>query len=247
MVKVENLNKSFFDIRKGENLAVNNVSFKINKGEVFGLLGPNGAGKTTLLRMLSTVLMPTSGEAQIAGYNIRGETNEIKKSIGFLSGNTKLYGRLTPKELMSYFGKLYEMNKKEIKVRLDEVVEMFEMGSFVNIQIDKLSTGQVQRTSIARCIIHNPQIYIFDEPTIGLDILSSKTILDFIKKESEKGKTIIFSTHYMEEAEYLCTRIGLIFDGRILDIKTLDEYRKETGKNNLYDIFYYYIRQFQNN
>lgn len=241
MIVTEALCKTFWDRKQGEIRAVLPTNFQVGKGEVFGLLGPNGAGKTTLLRMLSTVLKPTSGKGQINGFDVLSQQDLVKKSIGFLSGNTKLYGRLTPKEILIYFGRLYDMNKQEISMQLEKVVELLDMGKFVNQPIEKLSTGQTQRTSIARCLFHDPALYILDEPTLGLDILSSRTILDFIKKEALKGKTVIFSTHYMEEAELLCSTIGLMYQGKIMDINTLEGYQKKFSLTHLSDIFMQYV------
>lgn len=241
MIKVENLSKIFWDRKRGYIKAVTPISFEIRKGEIFGLLGPNGAGKTTFLRMLATILSPTSGTATLNGYDLKTNSRHIKKSIGFLSGNTKLYGRLTPLELLKYFGELYEVDKDHIKNRIEQIFEILHMNDFANRRIEKLSTGQVQKTSIARCILHDPPIFILDEPTLGLDILTSRSIIQFIRSSAEKGKTIIFSTHYMEEAELLCHRIGLLHLGKLLDINTLEGFQKQNGKKHLADIFLDYI------
>ncbi len=241
MIRIENLSKTFYDRKRGEIKAVLPTTFEINKGEIFGLLGPNGAGKTTLLRMLSTVITPTSGSAVINGYHLQNQTEEIKKSIGFISGNTKLYGRLTSKELLHYFGELYDMSKKQIESRCETVVQMLDMSSFINQRIESLSTGQTQKTSIARCILHDPTIFILDEPTLGLDVLTSRTILQFIHNAALEGKTVILSTHNMEEAELLCRRIGLLHLGKILAIDTLKGFQKNCNKIHLAEIFLDYI------
>lgn len=237
MITTSNISKTFYDQKKGEIKAVVSADLNIEKGEVFGLLGPNGAGKTTFLRMLSTVLIPTTGSITINNFQHNTQATEIKKSIGFISGNTKLYGRLTPRELLVYFGNLYDMSKDQIKSRLEIVIEMLGMAEFIDQRIETLSTGQSQKTSIARCIIHDPPVFIFDEPTLGLDILTSRSILNFIQQASKNGKTIILSTHYMGEAEQLCSRIGFISQGKILAINTLAGFRDEHGTNNLSDIF----------
>ncbi|MEN8906153.1 MAG: ABC transporter ATP-binding protein [Clostridiales bacterium] len=241
MIEVSNMSKKFNNWGKEDFYALNDISLKVKKGEIFGLLGPNGAGKTTFLRIISTVLSPSKGKVIVNNYNTITEASKVKRSIGFLSGNTKLYGRLTPKELLIYFGKLYDMSKKEIQHRIDELVKILNMEEFVDQPIEKLSTGQTQRTSIARCILHNPEIYILDEPTLGLDIFSSRSILEFIKLKAKEGKTIIFSTHYLEEAEFLCNRIALIHQGKILDTDSIENFKNNTGKKNLYDIFFHYI------
>ncbi len=241
MIRIKNISKTFYDRKRGEIKAVLPTSFEIKKGEVFGLLGPNGAGKSTLLRMLATILTPGMGSAEINGYDLKTQTNEIKRSIGFLSGNTKLYGRMSPKELMFYLGELYEMELHQIKNRCENIFQMLGMIDFADQRIEKLSTGQTQKTSIARCILHDPPIFYLDEPTLGLDVLTSRAIIQFIRSAAENGKTIILSTHYMEEAELLCHRIGLMHQGRILDIDSLAGLQKKCGKERLTEIFLNYL------
>lgn len=242
MISVENISKSFWDRKRGEILAVQPTSFQLASGEIFGLLGPNGAGKTTLLRMLATIITPDTGTATINQYDLRTQPTEIKKSIGFISGNTRLDGRLTPRELMTFFGALYEMTPAQINQRTEEIFSLLGMESFVDQRIEKLSTGQTQKASIARCILHDPPVFIFDEPTLGLDILTSRTIINFIRTAAQSGKTIILSTHYMEEAELLCQRIGLIHLGKIVAIDTLAGFQQFTGKQHLADIFIDFIQ-----
>ena len=216
---------------------MNNVSFKAEKGEIVGILGPNGAGKTTLLRMLGGILTPTSGNIKIAGSDYLIDKNIVKKEIGYLSGNTKLYNRISPRELLTIFGNLYEMSKENIEKSIEEISEIMNMGEFIDNRIENLSTGQTQRTSIARCLIHSPQIYIFDEPTLGLDVISSKSIIDFMKREKERGKTVLYSTHYMEEAETLCDRIIMIHRGSVIAYGTSQELKEKYEANNLRDLF----------
>jgi sodium transport system ATP-binding protein len=240
MIKTSNVSKTFYDQKRGAINAVVAIELNIEKGEVFGLLGPNGAGKTTFLRMLSTVLSPTTGSISINNFKHDTQATEIKKSIGFISGNTKLYGRLTPKELLVYFGNLYDMTKDQIKSRSEIVIEMLGMSEFMDQRIESLSTGQSQKTSIARCIIHDPPVFILDEPTLGLDILTSRSILNFIKEASGNGKTIILSTHYMGEAEQLCSRIGFMSQGKLLAINTLSGFQNEHDTSNLSEIFLKY-------
>lgn len=241
MIKTENISKIFWDQKGGEIKAVLPTSLEVHPGEVFGLLGPNGAGKTTFLRMLATVISPTAGSAAINGFDLLTQPDDIKKSIGFLSGNTKLYGRLSPRELLDYFGQLYDMIPRQIKLRCQEIFDLLDMNDFADQRIESLSTGQTQKTSIARCILHDPPVYILDEPTLGLDILTSRTIIQFIRDTTKTGKTVIFSTHYMEEAELLCHRIGLINQGNILDIDSLKGYQQKSGKSHLADIFLDYV------
>lgn len=243
MIITKNLSKTFIGSKGDAINAVAPTDLEIKKGEVFGLLGPNGAGKTTFLRLLSTVLTPTTGSLSINGYSHRDHADDIKKSIGFISGNTKLYGRLTPRELLAYFGQLYDMSKSQINMRCEAVFEMLDMSGFVDQRIENLSTGQTQKTSIARCVLHDPPVFIMDEPTLGLDILTSRSILQFIQKAAQDGKTVILSTHYMSEAEQLCTRIGLMNFGEILAIDTLSGFQKKCNKNDLTDIFLYYMQK----
>lgn len=229
--------KRKFITKKEEFLAVNNISFRVNKGEIIGILGPNGAGKTTLLRMLGGILTPTSGTIKIAGKDISKEKNLVKKEIGYLSGNTKLYNRLSPRELLTTFAALYGLEKDEIEKSISNIINIMDMGSFIDNRIENLSTGQVQRTSIARCLVHSPQIYIFDEPTLGLDVISSKSIIDFMKNERENGKTVLYSTHYMEEAEILCDKIYMIHKGEFIASGTCDDLKEKYNTKSLREIF----------
>lgn len=241
MIWIKNVKKKFYDKKHGDFYAVNDVSFHVEKGEIFGLLGPNGAGKTTLLRMVATIMEQTEGKIQVNGGDTLTEPDHVKRSIGFLSGNTKLYKKLTPVETMRFFGKFYNIADDEIERRINDIVERLDMEGFKNRIVEKLSTGQVQKTSIARCMIHDPEIYILDEPTLGLDILTSRTIIDFIKDKKAEGKTIIFSTHYMEEADSLCDRIGLIHQGEIVACDTKKALQEITNKESIRDIFLSYI------
>ena len=224
--------------------AVNDLSFKANSGEILGILGPNGAGKTTLLRMLGKLMTPTDGEVRIYDKdgNILTDDVSIKQNIGYLSNNTSLYGRLSAKEMFMLFGEIYGISKKECEARAEEVFKILEMEEFCNQRIEKLSTGQRQRASISRCLIHRPDIYIFDEPTLGLDILSSETIVNFMKEEKKAGKTVLYSTHYMEEAQYLCDTILMIYKGRRIAYGTPQKLMEITETNNLRDTFKTLIR-----
>lgn len=237
MIKTSNLTKIFSDKKKGKIRAVDNVSIECRPGRIFGLLGLNGAGKTTLMRLLSTSLKPTSGTAQVKGYDILNEPGKVKKEIGFLSSDTGLYPRLTAFEIVTYFARLNGMQEESIKRRVDEIFEILDMNEFRNQKIDKLSTGMKQKVSIARTMVHDPDVLILDEPTLGLDVITSRSIIDFIKSSKEKGKCVMFSTHVMHEAEKLCDDIAIIHKGRILDVRTLADYRKKTNLNDLDDIF----------
>lgn len=237
MIEAKEITKKFVrSLQKGkkeEFFAVDHVSFTAEDGEILGILGPNGAGKTTLLRMLGTLMEPTSGEVLVDG-----DTHISKSRIGYLSENTKLYGRFTVRELLFLFGELYDMSREEITGRVEEIISLLDMGDFADNRIEKLSTGQKQRTSIARCLVHNPDVYIFDEPTLGLDVLSSKTIIDFMKQEKAKGKCVLYSTHYMEEADALCDRIIMINQGKVVASGAPAQLKQQTGTDNLRDTFF---------
>ncbi len=230
--------------RKSDINAVDGISLSVQEGEIVGILGPNGAGKTTLLRMLSRLMRPTRGSVSIRiGEKEITDDIEIKRHIGYLSNNTKLYGRLSSRELLQMLGVLYGMSREDTEKKIREIGEILSMESFIDNRIEKLSTGQTQRSSIARCLVHDPQVYIFDEPTLGLDILSSAAIIEFMKRERERGKIILYSTHYMEEAEYLCDRIMMIHRGRVIREGSPEHLKEQTGKTNLRDVFAELIRE----
>lgn len=224
--------------------ALNNVSFSVKDGEILGILGPNGAGKTTLLRILGRLMEPTEGRVFIRenGMEITDD-KEIKSKIGYLSGNTKLYGRLSAREHLKFMGRLYGMEDAHIDEKIDDIKNLLSMSEFIDNRVEKLSTGQTQRAAIARCLIHNPSIYIFDEPTLGLDIISSNAIVEFMKQEKEKGKTVIYSTHYMEEAEYLCDRIIMLSKGNIVMNGTIEELLCATGGTTVREMFISLIKE----
>lgn len=242
MIEVKNVSKKFTKkISKKETkefYADENISFTAKDGEILGILGPNGAGKTTLLRMLAGIMTPTSGEIIIDKETYESDENKIKKQIAFLSGNTKLYKDISPYELLKMCAEYYDVEKNEIDKRISKISEELNMETFLHQRIENLSTGQMQRVNIARCIVHNPKYYILDEATSGLDIISSKTILDFIASEKKQNKTIIYSTHYMEEAENICDRVILIHHGHIIKEGTPDSIIKSTKTTNLRDAFF---------
>ena len=247
LIAAKELTKQFVrTLKKGkkeEFYAVNHVNFEARDGEILGILGPNGAGKTTLLRMLGSLMEATQGQVIITdadGTQIT-DRERLKARIGYLSENTKLYGRFSVRELLTLFAQLYGYGKDEIEGKIQVISDLLKMEDFIDNRIEKLSTGQKQRTSIARCLIHNPDIYIFDEPTLGLDVISSKAIIDFMKQERERGKTVLYSTHYMEEAEFMCDRIVMIDKGNIIATGTPQELKDETGTTNLRDAFFAYI------
>src|SRR5690349_8211125 len=223
MIQVENLTKSFRDLRRGQVLAVDHVSFEARAGEIFGLLGPNGAGKTTAMRILCTVLKPTSGTARLAGFDVATQANEVRRHIGFLSANTAIYDRMTAWELVEYFGRLYGLEGERLRARMGEVFAALQMNEFRDVLGAKMSTGMRQKVSIARAIIHDPPILIFDEPTAGLDVLVGRAVLETIQQLRELGKCILFSTHIMREVERLCDRVAIVSRGRVQACGTLAE------------------------
>ena len=242
MLQVKNIKKKFTKkISQKETisfLADDNISFTAKEGEIVGILGPNGAGKTTLLRIIAGIMDPTEGSINIDNETYEKNAINIKKKIAYLSGNTKLYKDISPYELLKMCGEYYEVPKEELEDRIQKIIEKFDMKSFQHQKIENLSTGQYQRTSIARCLVHNPKYYILDEATSGLDIISSQVILDFIKEERKKNKCIIYSTHYMEEAENLCDKIIMINKGKIIATGSPKEIKNKTKDTNLRDSFF---------
>jgi sodium transport system ATP-binding protein len=237
MIETQGLTKIFRDRKLGEVRAVNGVSFRCEPGQIYGLLGANGAGKTTTLRMLATILKPSSGTARVAGFDIVQQPEKVRAHIGFLSTATALYARLTARETAEYFGRLSGMNGEALKRRVDELFGLLEIGEFSDRRCDKLSTGMKQKVSIVRTLVHDPQVMIFDEPTLGLDVMTARTIVGFIRDCRSRGKTVIFSTHVMSEVEKLCDHIGIIHGGSVVAEGTLAELRLRTGLADLEEIF----------
>ncbi len=233
MIELKNLSKRF-----GEIQAVDNVSFTVNKGEIFGLLGENGAGKTTTLRMLATMLKPTGGTALLEGLDVVKEPEKVRAHIGILfGGETGLYDRLTTAENITYFGELNDLDGKFIKKRIEELAEIFGMKEYIDRRASKLSKGMKQKVAFARSIIHNPDIMLFDEPTSGLDVSAIREVHDFILNCRSEGKTIIFSSHTMSEVEKLCNRIGIIHKGKLMDVGTIDALKEKYGCSSLEEVF----------
>lgn len=238
MIVVEQLGKQFADLRRGPVTALDSVSFTVQPGEIYGLLGPNGAGKTTCLRILSTVLRPTSGRATVAGHNVAQEPEAVRSKIGFMSGNTGIYDRMTAWEMVEYFGRLYGIEEAELQDRLDEIFTTLQMQEIKDLLGLKMSTGMKQKVSIARTIIHDPPVLIFDEPTSGLDVLVARAVLKAIEALRDQGKCIIFSTHIMREVEKLCDRIAVIHKGRILASGTVAELEAEYSEPDMEELFF---------
>ena len=242
-IKVRDLVKVFQDEGRGRLTAVANVSFECYSGEIFGLLGTNGAGKTTTLRMLSTLLKPTSGSASVMGHEVTTESQQVRRSIGYLSTTTALYPRLSCRETLDFFARINGYPDSKIEERVNHLVDRFGLSDYADARIERLSTGMTQKVAIARTVAHDPPVVILDEPTNGLDILN---VLDFHKLMRElqaAGKTVLFSTHTMSEAEKLCDRIAVIHRGRILACGTLDALREQSGQRYLEEIFVWLLDQ----
>lgn len=246
MLKIDNVKKKFIKTnnrkKQEEFYAVNGISFTASEGKVIGILGPNGAGKTTLLRMIAGIMNQDEGQIIIDDMNYQQNETEIKKEIAYLSGNTKLYNTISPYELLVMCGEFYEVDKETIEKRIKEISNVLNMNDFLHNRIDKLSTGQTQRVNIARCLVHNPKYYILDEATSGLDIISGQIILDFIKSEKAKQKCILYSTHYMEEAENICDYCLMINKGKIIATGSPSEIKALTRTTNLRDAFFKLIK-----
>jgi sodium transport system ATP-binding protein len=238
MIHVENLTKSFRDLRRGNVLAVDHISFEAHAGEVFGLLGPNGAGKTTTMRILCTVLRPTSGSVRLAGFDVVKQPGQVRQHIGFLSANTAIYDRMTAWELVEYFAQLYGLEGERLRTRMEEVFDALRMNDFRDVLGAKMSTGMRQKVSIARATVHDPPILIFDEPTLGLDVLVARTVLDNIERLRALGKCVVYSTHIMREVEKLCDRVAIVSRGKIRAAGTLDQLRQEHGEEDLEELFF---------
>ena len=237
MIQVQGLCRSFQDKKRGTVKAVDNLSFSVERGEIFGLLGPNGAGKSTALRLISTLLKPTEGTASVNGFDIGTHPADVRRQIGFLTGDMGLYARLTPREILHFFGRLAEVPESQLKARAEALIERLDMRDFADTRSDKLSSGMKQKTAIARTLVHDPPVLILDEPTAMLDLPTARVIEGSILDARRDGKCIVYSTHIMEEAEYLCDRIAVINHGKLKICGTMDELRAATGKQRLREIF----------
>ena len=242
MIKASELTKVYSDLKRGNFLALDGLTFAAAPGEIFGLLGPNGAGKTTALRILSTVLRPTSGSARINGFDCVTQPESVRHSIGFMSANTAVYDRMTAWEMVEYFGKLYGLEQGPLRERMESLFERLQMQEIRDVLGAKMSTGMKQKVSIARAIVHDPPVLIFDEATVGLDVLVARALLDTVAELRDQGKCIVFSTHIMREAERLCDRVAIMHRGRILAEGTLEELRQKHEQHDLEELFFELIR-----
>ena len=237
MIEARNLTKVFHDKKRGEIRAVDDVSFTCRPGRIYGLLGANGAGKTTTLRLLATLLRPTSGNATVAGFDTVAEPERVRASVGFLATSTALYGRLTARETITYFGRLNGLSDAAIAARVARLTDELDLHEFLDRRVEKFSTGMKQKTSIARTLVHDPAVLIFDEPTIGLDVMTARNIVRFVRDCRTRGKTVIYSTHVMSEVEKLCDTVGIIHHGRLVAEGSLAELGQRYGVQDMEEIF----------
>lgn len=246
VVEARSLTKVYSDLRRGEFVALDDLSFSASAGEVFGLLGPNGAGKTTALRILSTVLQPTSGTASVNGFDCVTQPSLVRHHIGFMSANTAVYDRMTAWEMVEYFGRLYGMEEDQLHSRMESLFERLQMQGIRDLLGAKMSTGMKQKVSIARAIVHDPPVLIFDEATSGLDVFVARALLDTVSELREQGKCIVFSTHIMREAERLCDRVAIMHRGKILAEGSVAELLAEHQGADLEDVFFSLIQDHEN-
>ena len=238
MIHVQELTKHYADLRRGRLVALGGISFHAAPGEIFGLLGPNGAGKTTALRILSTLLRPTTGTASIAGYDVVTQSSQVRHRIGFVSANTAVYDRMSAWEMVEYFGRLYHIPDEQLTHRMEHLFERLSMNDIRDVLGAKMSTGMKQKVSVARAIVHDPPVLIFDEATVGLDVLVARALLQTVAELREQGKCIIYSTHIMREAEKLCDRLAIIHRGHILADGGLEELRETHAEQDLEELFF---------
>lgn len=241
MIHVRQLTKDYADLRRGRFVALDGLTFDAYPGQIYGLLGPNGAGKTTALRILSTVLRPTSGSATVNGCDVLTQPSLVRRQIGFMSANTGVYDRMTAWEMVEHFGRLYGLEEALLRERMESLFARLQMNEIRDRLGAKMSTGMKQKVSIARALVHDPAVLIFDEPTVGLDVLVARALLKTVAELREQGKCIVFSTHIMREAERLCDRIAIVHRGRLLAEGTLDELRSQHQQNDLEELFFQLI------
>lgn len=232
LIEAEGLSKSY-----GNLTAAHDITFGVSAGEVVGILGPNGAGKTTILRMIAGILTPSSGKARVAGFDSTSNSFAVKERLGFLSGETALYQRLTPREVLAFFGNLHGMSTDEIASRTQILEAKLLMSDFIDQRCGTLSSGQKQKANLARAFLHDPPALILDEPTSSLDVVTGRFVLDAIAQARESGKAVLFSTHIMGEAEMMCDRVVLLHDGRIMDEGSVGDVCARAGATGLTEAF----------
>jgi sodium transport system ATP-binding protein len=238
MIEVRDLSKWFRGPDGAKVAAVDDIRFTVRPGEVFGLLGPNGAGKTTTLRILCTVLKPSGGTANVAGFDVVRQASEVRRHVGFLSANTGVYDRMTAWEMVEYYGRLNMIPPDVLRPRMEDLFATLQMEGFRHVPGGKMSTGMKQKVSIARALVNDPPVLIFDEPTAGLDVLVQRAVLESIKLLRGRGKTIVFSTHIMREVEKLCDRVAIMSHGKVVVCGTLDDLRQMYNEPDLEELFF---------
>ncbi|MBM3965193.1 MAG: ATP-binding cassette domain-containing protein [Planctomycetes bacterium] len=242
MIVAKGLRKQFM-VRGQTLVAVDRISFTVGNGEVYGLLGPNGAGKTTTLRMVMGLLEPDEGHVEIGGVRTDTDPMAIRSQLGLISTNDGVYPWLTVREMLMYFADLYAVEVPVAQIRLEELAELLNIKSFLDQRCSTLSTGQKQRVTLARGLMHDPPVMLLDEPTRGLDVVGSQTVFEFIELLKKRGKSVLLSTHRLDEAERVCDRFGLLHHGTVRYEGTLDDLRSLTGKYHLVDMFIDLIRE----
>ncbi len=245
MIDVFELTKTYTDLHRGTFVAVDRVSFQVGPGEIFGLLGANGAGKTTVLRILSTVLRPTSGSVRVHGFDVVSQPADVRASIGFVSNNTAIYDRMTALEMVDFFGRLHGMEKAHLADRIATLFDQLRMNDYRDCPGSKMSTGMKQKVSIARALVHDPPVLVFDEATLGLDVMVARNLLGVVRSLRDAGKCLIFSTHIMSEVERLCDRIAIMHQGRILDAGTLEQLQSRHGEDSLEELFFAMLSSYE--
>ena len=238
MIHVRELVKTYADLERGQIVALGGISFDAFAGQIFGLLGPNGAGKTTALRILSTVLRPTQGTVSVNGFDVVTQPSQVRHQIGFVSANTGVYDRMTAWEMVEYFGRLYGLSDDPLRSRMEDIFDRLQMNEIRDLLGSKMSTGMKQKVSIARALVHDPPVLIFDEPTTGLDVLVARVLLETVAQLRDHGKCIVFSTHIMREAEKLCDRLAIVHRGHILADGTLEELCDRYQEAELEELFF---------
>ncbi len=236
MISVNELTRQFRS-NGGTIVAVDKLSFQVKSGEVYGLLGPNGAGKTTTLRMILGLLAPTSGDAEVGGYRATTQPDEVKRRIGLVSASSGLYQWLTPRETLLFFADLYGVALPRARERLDELAHLFDLGQFLHQRCATLSTGQKQRVTLARALMHDPPVMLLDEPTRGLDVIGTHVVFEYIAKLRSLGKSVVVSTHRLDEASHVCDRMGLLHRGQLRHEGSFAELQQATGCDNLFEMF----------
>jgi len=243
MIHCRQLKKDYADLKRGKFSALSGLTFDAFPGEMYGLLGPNGAGKTTALRIISTVLKPTGGSATVNGFDVLTQASQVRHQIGFMSANTGVYDRMTAQEMVEFFGRLYGIDEERVRQRTEALFDRLKMNDFRDVLGAKLSTGMKQKVSIARALVHDPPVLIFDEATSGLDVLAARALLQTVAELRDQGKCIVFSTHIMREAEKLCDRIAIMHRGHILAEGTLEELRERHHEHDLEELFFRLISE----